>query len=181
MTATTSPPPTSRPRCADLGDRARLLGGHVVLHLHCLEDDDCVAGFDFITDGDIDLHDGALHRHGDVAAAGAASARPAATASSSGTASAGCRRCPSGFRTHMATLKRLPLTSTSSSRLILGSSSSARSALVADTSVRSRTSSTHFVECSLLRKSSCSRMAMSAGMVVATPSTRSSPSARRRG
>ena len=99
MTATTSPPPTESPSLgADLGDRARLLGGHVVLHLHCFEDDDCVAGFDGITDGDIDLHDGALHRTVTSPLPGRLRARPTAAAATRRHRPRPLRQAPGGFR-----------------------------------------------------------------------------------
>ena len=58
----------------DLLDRAGLLGGDLVLHLHRLEHDDAGADLDLLADLDEHLDDRALHRHRDVAAAGGATA-----------------------------------------------------------------------------------------------------------
>ena len=83
--------------------------------------------------------------------------------------------------THMATANRLPLTSTSTSRRTLGSSPSSTTSGTGgfdDMADRSSTSSTHLVECSKAAKSGCLRMARSAGIVVAMPSTTVSSSAR---
>jgi hypothetical protein len=78
---------------------------------------------------------------------------------------------PSG--THMATEKRRPSTSTSTERRTRGSASSPAGAggAGAVTDDRSRRSSTHFVECSAAMKSGWLRIALWAGVVVATPST----------
>ncbi len=70
MTTTTSPAPTVSPAVdLDLLDRAGLLGGDLVLHLHRLEHDDGLTDLDRLADLDEHLDDGALHRHLDVAAA----------------------------------------------------------------------------------------------------------------
>ena len=78
--------------------------------------------------------------------------------------------------THIVTAKRLPSTSTVVDRSTSGAASSSdggalAGAFSASTPVRSSDSSTHFVECVAAWKSGWRRMARSAGMVVATPST----------
>src|SRR5581483_2742567 len=64
----------------DLGHRARLLGRHVVLHLHGLEHAHGLAHLDGVARGDQDLDDGALHGDGDAAAPG----RPTTAAGATG-------------------------------------------------------------------------------------------------
>src|SRR6185369_5008316 len=81
---------------------------------------------------------------------------------------------PADSGTHRLTEYRRPLTSTSTSRLTLASGPSSADAGVGaeSTPVRSRTSSTHLVEWVAAAKSGCSRIATSAGIVVAKPSMR---------
>ena len=96
-----------------------------------------------------------------------------------GLAAAGRRRAgdgPADSGTHTSTSKRLPLTSTVVCRRTSGSGSvalvgGAAGAAGAATPDRSSVSSTHFVEWATSAKSSWRRIARSAGIVVATPST----------
>src|SRR5207302_10594179 len=60
-----------------VGDPARPFGVDVVLHLHGLEDAHGLAHLHLVTDAHEDLHDRALHGHGDLAGARRA-ATPAA-------------------------------------------------------------------------------------------------------
>ena len=81
--------------------------------------------------------------------------------------------------THIATSKRLPLISTVVLRRTRGSASSPDVAgATFSIPERSRTSSTHLVECLKAAKSGCFKIAKSAGMVVWIPSTTISSSAR---
>ena len=84
--------------------------------------------------------------------------------------------------THIFTSKRLPLTSTVVERSTSGAASSsvgaAGAGLATPMPLRSSVSSTHFVECFISWKSLWRRIARSAGIVVATPSTTISSSAR---
>ena len=110
----------------DLGDGAGLVGGDVVLHLHRLEHAHGLTGLDRLTDLHEHLHDGALHRDGDPAATGGTAARrggrPARPRDGAAAATGDDGIGTSG--THTFTLKRLPLTSTSTSRCTFGVSSS---------------------------------------------------------
>ena len=92
ITATTSPAPDRVAGCdPDLGDRAGLLGGDGVLHLHGLEDADGLADLDGVAHGDEHLHDRALHRHGDRART-RSPVTPRAPCGAGAAAPAGCRR-----------------------------------------------------------------------------------------
>ena len=89
MTTTTSPAPTDWPGLdLDLGDRAGLVGGDVVLHLHGLEHAHGLTGLDGLADLDEHLHDRALHR------APSTLPLPAAAATAGGRGPPGRRAAP---------------------------------------------------------------------------------------
>ena len=81
-------------RHLDLGDGAGLVGGDVVLHLHRLEHAHRLTGLDGLADLHEHLHDGALHGHGDLAAAGRAAAGGRGGAARAGAGAAPRRRPP---------------------------------------------------------------------------------------
>ena len=178
MTTSTSPVPTVSPSATRIScDRARLLGVDVVLHLHRLEHEHRLTGFDRVAGGDEHLDDRALHRRADGAAprrtAGAAGAR----ARSGGPLPRRRRlRARRASGSQSFTEKRLPLTSTgtvrSSSGLGLRRSSPRRRGRgrrrrrTRRRRPRPRPTSS---SASTAAKSGCDSSATCAGMVVRTP------------
>ena len=107
------------------------------------------------------LHDRALHRDDDRAGAGGRGAPPEAPRRGLGLRAPppGATAAASDSGTHIDTAKRLPLTSTSTSRRTFGSAPSASATGRRRASTTPRTgrgsSSTHLVECSSAAKSGC--------------------------
>jgi hypothetical protein len=126
----------------DLGDGAGLVGGDVVLHLHGLEHAARCRRPRRVAHLDEDLHDRALHRHGDLPLPPPPAPPAGRCGGRAGPVAAPAATGPPDSGTHIATEKRLPLTSTSTSRRTFGSASRrrwGRRAGAAPTPVRSRT------------------------------------------
>ena len=182
MTTTTSPAPTVSPALTLISFTAPAFSAVMLFSIFMASSThDGLAGLDLLADLDEHLHDRALHRHGHIArchrprptrAAAPPSSVRLRTAAPTATAIAGGLRHPGRHLEALAVDLDIEVTA-HPRRFTLGDRRSGRIDAPAfdDTRpLRSSVSSTHFVECFAAAKSGCSRIAMSAGMVVCTPS-----------
>ncbi len=182
MTTTTSPAPTVSPSATftsvTVPDRSAvmLFSIFIASSTHTAS-----PGFDGVAHRDEHLHDRALHRARSpdrfrlppARGRGRSACRPRARCVGRRRRACGLGH-PHPHREPLAVDLDVDIATHARRRRRVGLALAAGAAMP----VRSRRSSTHLVEWAASMKSGCSRIATSAGMVVATPSTLISPSAR---